>query len=169
MRRTLTLFGTGLLLWAMVTELNHAIAAWHIYVFAGALYIVFGALTQPPRSGLAITLLAGLVSDANSPVYFGTHLLLFAAAHLTLFQMRDRVPREDSLSIIFVTLITNLALFLVLSFSQIHDSPAPTAAWSRLVVDLLCSQVLVAIATPWFFALQTQTLVLTRVSRLKGA
>jgi cell shape-determining protein MreD len=165
MRRTLVIFLTQMLLWAVVTQLNHALSTVRVYVFVGALFLAFSALTQPPRSGLAASLLAGLMCDANSPVIFGTHTLLFAAGHLSMFHVRDRVPRGDNISAIFVVLLTNLALFLAFSFSQIHDSPAPAAVWPRLIADLICSQVFVALITPWFLALQSQSLVLARLQR----
>ncbi len=165
MRRTLVIFATLVALWAIVAELNHALSGIRVYVFAGALFILFAALTQPRRSGLAASLLAGLLCDANPPVVFGTHVLLFAAAHLTVFHVRDRVPRDDNIAAVFVVLLTNLALFLVFSFGQIHDSPAPAAVWPRLIADLVCSQVFLALVTPWFFALQARSLALARVSR----
>ena len=160
MRRTLTLFATQMLLWAIVTELNHSLSGLRVYIFAGALFVVFAALTQPWRSGLAAAILGGLMCDANAPVLFGTHALLFAVVHLMVCQIRDRVPRDDNVSAIFVVLLANLALFLVFSFSQIHRSPAPTAIWPRLIADLVCSQIFLAVVTPWFFALQARALAL---------
>src|SRR4051812_30581100 len=165
MRRTLTLFATLLLLWGFVAELNHSLSSVRVYVFVGALFVGFSALTQPRRAGLVASMLGGLVCDANSPVAFGTHMLLFAAAHLSIFHVRDRVPRDDNVGIVFVLLLTNLALFLVFSFGQIHDSPAPAAVWPRLIADLLCSQVFLVIVTPWFFALQAGALALAQVAR----
>src|SRR6218665_4055333 len=99
MRRTLVLFATLLLLWTMLMVLNDLLAGSRVYLFAGALFVSFAALSQPLRSGLAAALLAGLVCDANSPVTFGTHLLLFAAGHLTLFHVRERVPRDDTIAV----------------------------------------------------------------------
>jgi len=165
MRRTFTLFATLVLLWTVLAQVNHALAAWRIYLFGGGLFVAFTALTQPRRSGFAAIVLGGLVCDANTPVAFGTHTLLFAAAHLTLFHVHERVPRDDNLTAIAVVLLTNLALFLVFSFLQIHDSPAPAAMWPRLITDLLCSQVFLALITPWFFALQARALLLARVDR----
>lgn len=165
MRRTLVLIASQLLLWTIVTLVNDALSGWQVYVFAGALYVAFAALSQPPGPGLLTAVIAGLICDANAPVTFGLHLLLFAAAHLILFHVRERVPREDSVSVIAVVLLTNLALFLMFSIVQIHGSPFPSAHWPRLVVDLLCSQVLLALITPWFFALQAGGLALAQVRR----
>ena len=169
MRRTLILFATLVLLWTIVAQINHALAASRVYLFAGGLFVAFAALTQPRRSGLITTVLGGLMCDANAPVIFGTHLLLFVAAYATLFHVRDRVPRDDNISAIIVVLLTNLALFLVFSFTQIHASPSPAAIWPRLIADLLCSQVVLALLTPWFFALQARSLELARVPRYEEA
>ena len=169
MRRTLILFATVVLLWTIVAQINHALAGRRVFLFAGGLFVAFAALTQPSRSGMITTVLAGLMCDANAAVIFGTHMLLFVAAHATLFHVRDRVPRDDNISAIIVVLLTNLALFLVFSFTQIHASPSPAAIWPRLIVDLLCSQVFLALVTPWFFALQARSLELARVPRYEEA
>ena len=165
MRRTLALFASSLVLWALVTQLNDALAGARVYLFAGALFVAFAALTQPHGAGLTATILAGLVCDAHAPVPFGLHALLFAAVHFALFRVRDRVPRGDNISAIVVVLLANLALFLMFSFTQIHASPAPAAIWPRLIADLACSQLFLAVITPWFFALQAGALKLAGVSR----
>ena len=167
MRRVLALFAAQLALWTLVSTLNHALTGWRVYLFPGALYVAFAALLQPRRPGLVVALLGGLVCDAATPVAFGTHTLLFAAAHLILFHLRDRLPKEDNLGLVIVVLFANLALFLVFSLGQIRSSPAPM--WPRLIVDLACTQVFLALVTPWFFALQAQALALARVPREQGA
>ncbi len=165
MRRTLVLFATLLLLWAMLSVLNHALAEWRAHVFAGGLFVAYAALHQPRRSGLAAVMLGGLLCDAHTPVVFGTHLLLLSAAHLTLFHLRERLPREDNLAVTLVVLFANLALFLVFTFTQLPGTPAPGAVWPRLLLDLLWSQVLLTLVTPWFIALQAGALALARVPR----
>ena len=160
MHRPLVLFVPLLLLWTILSELNHALSGLHLHVFAGGLFVVFAALHQPLRAGLAATLLAALVCDANTPVAFGTHLLLFAAAHVAIHRLRDRVPRADNIAATVVVLFTNLALFLLLSFTQLHSSPAPGAVWPRLIADLVASQLFLVLITPWFLALQDRALAL---------
>lgn len=169
MRRVLALFAAQLALWTLVSTLNHALTGWRVYLFPGALYVAFAALLQPRRPGLVVALLGGLVCDAATPVAFGTHTLLFAAAHLILFHLRDRLPKEDNLGLVIVVLFANLALFLVFSLGQIRSSPAPAAVWPRLIADLACTQVFLALVTPWFFALQAQALAFARVPREQGA
>lgn len=163
MRRFLTLSFTLLLLWTLVTQLNDLLSGLRVYLFVGALFVTFAAITQPLRSGLFAVCVGGLICDATTPVTFGLHLLLFVAAHSIVFRIRDRVPHDDNIAIIVVTLLANLALFLVFSFTQIHASPAPAAVWPRLLMDLLCSQIFLVLVTPWFFALQARSLDIAQV------
>ena len=165
MRRTLVLFATLVLLWGLVSQVNHVLTDLRVYFFVGALFVTYAALMLPLRAGLTATLLGGLICDATTPVAFGTHTLLFAATHAVVFHLRDRLPREDTVGRIVITLLANLALFLVFSFIQIGRSPAPAAAWPRLIADLVASQVFLALIAPWFFAFQHRVLVLARVER----
>jgi cell shape-determining protein MreD len=162
MRHTLATCLTLLLLWALVAEANHALSNLRVYLFVGGLFVTYAALMLPWRAGLAASLLGGLLCDANAPVAFGTHLVLFAAAFAVLSHLRDRLPREDTVARVIVALLANLGLFLLFSFTQISGSPAPAAVWPRLIADLVCSQVCLALIAPWFFALQHRTLLLAR-------
>jgi len=154
MRRCLLTFLTLFVLWMLVAQVNHSLAPWHIYLFVGGLFIVYPALALPLRAGLGATLLAGLMFDAVTPVPFGLHMVLFATAHLLIFNIRDRVPREETVTRVVVALLANLAIFLVFSFIEITRIRVPGAAWPRLVFDLLCSQVFLVLIGPWFLALQ---------------
>lgn len=165
MRRTLVTFVTLLVLWVLVGQVNHLLSDLHVYLFVGGLFVAYAALVLPLRDGLAAVLLAGLLCDAGAPVPLGLHALLFAAAHVIVFNLRDSVPRDDTISRVIVALLANLGLFLVLSFALIGRGPAPASVWPRLIFDLVCSQVFLALIAPWFLALQARTLVLTRVER----
>jgi rod shape-determining protein MreD len=165
MRLTLVTALTLLLLWTVVAQVNHALAGLRVYLFVGSLFVTFAALKLPLRSGLGASLLGGLLCDANTPVTFGTHTLLFAAAHAVVFHLRERLPRDDTLARVLVALLANLALFLMFSFIQIARSPAPAVAWPRLIADLAGSQVFLALVAPWFFALQSRAVSLADSSR----
>lgn len=154
MRRAFVIFATLVLLWTIVSQLNHTLAPLHIYLWVGGLFIAYAALALPLRTGLGASLLGGLLCDATTAAPLGTHTLLFAAAHAVLFNLRDRVPRDETVARVVIVLLVNLALFLVFSFLQVSRLSAPAAVWPRIVFDLLCSQVLIALVTPWFLALQ---------------
>lgn len=165
MRHTLVTFLTLLLLWAVVAEINHALSGLRVYLFVGALFVTYAALMLPFRAGLASTVLGGLLCDANAPVWFGTHLVLFTAAFAIVSHLRDRLPRDDTVARVVVASLANLGLFLLFSFTQIGGSPAPAIAWPRLIADLVCSQIFLALIAPWFFALQHHALLLARAER----
>lgn len=155
MRRCLVTFFTLFVLWMLVAQANHTLAPWHVYLFVGGLFVAYPALVLPSRSGLAATLLAGLMFDAVTPVPFGLHAVLFATAHLLIFNVRDRVPRDDTITRVVVALLANLAIFLVFSFFEVTRIRTLDSVWPRLVFDLVCSQVFLALIAPWFFALQS--------------
>ncbi|MBP6507839.1 MAG: hypothetical protein KA257_09775 [Opitutaceae bacterium] len=159
-RRWLAIFLVLLVLWVLVAQLNHYLAVWQVYLFAGGLFVTFAALQLPLREGLIATTLGGLLCDATTPVAPGTHVLLFAAAHAVIFNLRDRVPRDQTITRVIIALLTNLGLFLIFSFGQIGHSPSPGAIWPRLIFDLGCSQVFIALVAPWCFALQMRALEL---------
>jgi rod shape-determining protein MreD len=165
MRRLLTLFVCSLVLWAIVSQLNHALSDFHIYIFTGALFVTFSALTQPLGPGLGVSLLTGFVFDANTPVAFGTHVILFSLVHMMIHRLRDRVPRNDTVGRVTTAVLANLALFLLFSFIQLIRLPMLPGLWPRLIVDLVCSQIFIALIGPWFFALQARALVLVGSER----
>ena len=66
--------------------------------------------------------------------------------------------RDETVARVIIALLTNLTLFLVFSFLQISRLPQPAVAWPRIIFDLVCSQVVLALIAPWFFALQTAAL-----------
>lgn len=161
MRAALVTFATLFLLWALVSQLNHALTGLGVYLWVGGLFVTHAVLVSSFRSGLLAAFLGGLLLDSTAPVAFGTHALLFAAAHALLFHLRDRVPRDETTARVVIALFANLALFLVFSFLQSRHLPVPGAVWPRILLDFLSSQLFVAVAAPWFFALQSRALDLT--------
>jgi cell shape-determining protein MreD len=170
LRRLALLCGPLLLLWTIQTEVNHVLSSRQLFFFAGGLHVAFIALTQPFGSGLAAVLIAGLACDAGAPVPFGTHAALFGLAHNIIYRMRDRIPKEDAVAGTLLALFANFGLFL--AFVAIL-SPGGAAPWPRLAADLVCSQVSVALAAPWFIALQSrfigliETALALRAERLR--
>lgn len=158
MLRPAAQFATLLVLWTLVAQANHALAPWHVYLWLGSLFLAYSALVLPLRSGLLTTFLGGLLCDSATGSTPGLHALLFAAAHALLFHLRDRLPRDDTTGRVVIALIANLALFLVFSFLQLALLSSAGDVWPRLICDLLCSQVVLALIAPWFFAFQAAAL-----------
>jgi hypothetical protein len=65
-----------------------------------------------------------------------------------------------------VALITNLILFLILSFIALSRNPEASISGLRLLTDLVLSQLAIGLCAGWFFALQERALALIRVGIL---
>lgn len=156
-------FLTLLLLWVLVAQVNHLLAVWHMYVFVGALYVTFNALRLPVRAGAIATVLGGLLCDANAPVPFGTHLLLFMVAFALIHNLRKRLPAEETATRVAIALLANFGLYLALTILRAFHTPILGEMWPRLLFDLLVSELFLLLIAPWFFALQTRVLQLARV------
>src|SRR4051812_27657058 len=120
MLRAFVIFLTLLLLSALTGQANHYLAPFQIYLFLGGLYVTFAALRLPLRSGFAAVIAGGLLCDAISApsIWFGTHVLLFAASFSIVYVLRDRMARQEKLIGVAVALLVNLAVFLGISFSR---------------------------------------------------
>jgi rod shape-determining protein MreD len=128
----------------------------------------YAALRLDYRHGFLATALTGLAYDATTAVPFGTHLVLLGLVHATLLYGRRRFPREEPIFATVVALLANLFLFIALSFLLISASPRPAEMWLRLFADLLFSQLVVALATPWFMGANARLLALARLNPETG-
>jgi hypothetical protein len=148
------------LLTLLVSQLNHALAPWHVSLFLGGLLVAFLALRLDFDTGFSAVFITGLLCDATAPVRFGTQAFLFAAAFTLMFSVRGRLPRGEPLVRLVFALLANLGIFLALSLLLVARTPLPFAVWPRLLLDLLCSQACLALIAPWFFSLQARALAL---------
>ena len=169
--RWLLVFGCNLLLWWLTGLANHSLpmiplpggGVFSTHLYLGGLLVTYAALRLDPRHGLLATGLTALLCDAATPVPFGTSLALFGLVHAFLLYGRQRFPREEVVFGVVVALLSNLFIFLALSFLLVHDNPRPGEAWLRLFLDLLVSQVVLVLVAPWFLALQARTFGLAHV------
>ena len=175
MRRVVVIFCTHFLLWLLIAQFNHALSRFPVHLFVGGLYITYPALALRFRDGMITAFLVGLLCDANMPIapavsgaalgLAHTHTLLFVSAYTIVHHLRDRLARNETAGRVWVALFTNLGIFAVFALLRIGDLPALGAIWTRIVIDLACSQIFLALIAPWFFALQERSLVLAGVER----
>jgi rod shape-determining protein MreD len=165
MRVPLVLFLTLYLLRAMVAEANSALSGLHVWLFAGGLFVVYSALMVPFQQGFTASVLGGLLCDSVTPVPFGTHAALFGAAHAAVYNMRERLQRDETAVRVAVVLALNAVFFLVITLGRVRHVPAAASVWPRLAMDFVWSQAAVALAAPWFFSLQMRSLELARAIR----
>jgi rod shape-determining protein MreD len=161
--RWLIVFLANLLLWWLVCLANHHLATSAVHLYVGGLFVVYSALRLDRKHGLIAVVLTGLMIDAVEPVPYGTSMLLLGLVHATLLYGRQRFPREGALFGIVVALFANLFLIIALSFLLIGANPRPASAWLRIFADLLASQLLLLVITPWFLALQDRAMELVSI------
>lgn len=162
MRRALVILATLVVLWVLVAQVNHYLAPLRVHVYVGGLFIAYAALMLPLRGGAWVMMVAGLLCDASTPATFGTQMMMFVLGFLAINTIRDRLPKEEMLVRLTVALLANLGLMLAISFVHLGDAPSAVVAWGRIVCDLLLSQLIIAILGPWFFALQSRALQISR-------
>lgn len=175
MRRVVVIFCTHFLLWLLIAQFNHALSRVPVHLFIGGLYVTYAALVLGLRDGMISVFLAGLLCDASMPIAPGlsstalglahTHTLLFVSAYTLVHHLRDRLSRSETMARVLVALFTNLGIFVGFAFLHLSRSPMLGTIWSRIVIDLACSQIFLALIAPWFFALQERSLVLAGVER----
>jgi cell shape-determining protein MreD len=169
MRVTLVLFLTLFLLRALVAQANSALCGLHVWIFAGGLFVAYSALMVPFRQGFAASVLGGFLCDSAAPVPFGTHAALFGAAHAAIYNLRERLQRDETAVRVVIVLAVNAAFFLVITLARVRHVPSAATVWPRLLSDFGWSQVTVALAAPWFFSLQLRSLELARAVPSRAA
>lgn len=154
----------NLLLWWLLGLANHYLAGTvAVYLYVGGLFVAYGALRLDPKHGLIATILTALLFDSVEPLPFGTSLFLLTLVHVTVLYGRHRFPREGAVFAVVVALLANLFLVIALSFLLVGANPRPGNAWLRIFTDLLCSQAVIALITPWFIALQDRAMALAEI------
>ena len=169
--RWLIVLLANLLLWWMVGTANHYLGCFSplwldycsIHLYLGGLFVIYPALRLDSKQGWIAIVLTGLMMDALEPVPFGTDMLLLGLVYATLLYGRRRFPREGSIFGIVVALFANLFLMIALSFLLVGANPRPGEIWLRIFVDLLASQFVILVITPWFLALQERTMEIMRI------
>ena len=168
LRAAALLVATNLLLLWLTGLANDTLASVGLHLYLGGLLVVFAALRLDPAPGFAATAATALAYDATTAAPFGLSLVLFGLVHATILVGRHGFPRNEPVFTTVATLSLNLFLFIAFSFVLVGANPRPGEAWLRLFVDLLASQITLALVTPWFFALQDRAFSLARLDPATG-
>jgi cell shape-determining protein MreD len=148
-----------LVLIVIAGEVNHLLAPLQVHLYVGGLVAARAALRLEPRTSLLAVILAGLWMDSTAPVPFGLQAFLFVGACLVIRHLREKRGSDEFTSPLPVVLALNALLFLALCLAG-GAGPSVGATWMRALSDLIISQLVVAVVTPWFLSLQERTLKL---------
>jgi rod shape-determining protein MreD len=166
-RWLLVLLANLLLIW-LAGLANHHLAPYALSIYVCGLFVPYAALKLDYRHGFLATALSGLAFDALTPAPFGAHLVLLGFVHAVLLYGRRRFPRDEPIFATVVALLANLFLILALTTLVIGENPRPAGAWLRVFVDLIVSQLVIALVTPWFMGLNTALLARARLDPETG-
>ena len=157
-------FAANLLLAMIAREFNHYLAPVSVSVLIVGLALPVPALRLTTGPALLALTLTGLAIDATTPAAFGSTSAMLVIGLLILRAFRQRLVRDSFVTHLAAGLGMNLVLFIAQPFFaggiQAYDTPTI----SRVLVDMIASQVVVAALAWWFFALQERALVLWGVN-----
>jgi cell shape-determining protein MreD len=158
-QRWLLVTGGNLLILFLTLQVNHYLATIPASLFLFGLPVGFAALRLNLNHGLAASALIGFFYDTLTPFPLGTAFILFTLTFTIVYAVRSRFHREEAFSAVIVVLLANLFLFA--AFSSVSAVLNGSAGHpGRLIVDLILSQIVAALATGWFFAFQIAILEL---------
>lgn len=158
-KRTLLLgVACGLVLWTLCNQLNHTLSTWAFTITCGGLIVTFPALRLEHRDGWKIVFLLGLFFDADTPVRFGTHAVLFLTLFTVIHHFRQRVPRDEPLLGAIIAIVANIVILGVFTLLYLGRNPEPARMIARLISESALSSVAIALVAPWYFAFQEKTL-----------
>ena len=145
---------------SLAGQINHELAPLALTVSVPGLLVAYAALLAPLRVALAVAVFGGLWIDASAPVAFGRHAVILGLLVCAVHNLRERMPRHDTLVGVMVALFGNLAVFVLLSLLDLGGLPDSASTGLRLLLDLAASQLFTALAAPWFLAIQDRALAL---------
>lgn len=163
--RWLVVCGGNLLFLLTIAQLNHHltnfpllnVASGQVYLFLPGLPLAFAALRFSTGTAMLVSVITALAMESQLPLATGSLLLPATACVCGTLALRGQFNRFEPSTAIVVGLAMNLVLVLALTVLT-FDSGGVSV--SRIVVDLLVSQLALAVLTGWFFAAQTALLAL---------
>lgn len=158
--RWLVVFAGNLLFLFVVAQVNHhltdlsllGLAHGQIHLFLPALPLAFAALRLTVGPAVLATVVTALAIESGLPLPSGTILLPATACVCVTLALRGHFNRFEPSSAIFAALLINLIMLLAVTVVAWRGG---AVSLTRVAVDLLVSQLALALLTGWFFAAQT--------------
>ncbi len=149
----------NLLFILMAAELNHYLAPLSFSLFFGGLLLAFPILRLDPRGGFLCTALTAFFLEAVSPLPTGLLFWTMMFAHAVFFSFRGRFARETVRAGVLCAVVLNVAVMAVLWVVFLSSAVDPGIYLRRGLLEAAASAAAVAVAAPWFLALQKAALL----------
>jgi hypothetical protein len=162
--RWLVVFAGNLLFLFTVAQVNHHLASisffgladGQFYLFLAGLPLAFAALRLALGPAVLTTVVTALAFESSMPLPSGAILLPATACVCVTLAMRGNFNRFEPSSAVFAALIANLVMMLTITIVAYRGG----VSLARVAVDLIVSQLALALLTGWFFAAQMALLEL---------
>ena len=162
--RWLVVLAGNLVFLFLVGQVNHylsstpllGLARGQVYLFMLGLPLAFIALRLNLVPGVAATVVTALAFESLVPLPPGVLMIAATACVSVTFALRAHFNRFESSTGLFVAVLINLVLLLTVTAAMAGHGVSLT----RVVIDLLLSQLALTALTGWFFAAQTALLAL---------
>jgi hypothetical protein len=133
------------------TNLPFGESGTQLFFFVLGLPIAFAALRLNLQQALGAIIPTALLAESSYPVAPGTLLIPSVACVCLIISLRGNFNRFEYLSAVITAVVVNLVLAVVLTTTVI---PGGAISGSRVVADIIASQLAVIALTSWFFAAQ---------------
>ena len=136
--------------YTLTVELNQMLASFSLQLSLESLLLLFPALFLRLLPGLCLVSITALLIDAALPLPFGTRLGIYCLIYILLVYWRPRIRRENLLHLTGLSLLANLVFMITLSVCMAGELWLSSFYWSRVLTDLLISQIALVFITAWF-------------------
>jgi hypothetical protein len=142
-------------IWSFLLSIwNDFFAFGPIYFYLAGIYAVLPALRLDFHRGFFCAALSGCFLDAALPAPFGFHVCGLVLAQVALHSTNERTSIRSRPTLVAAALIINFTLFLGLHIWFSFKLPeGAEILHGKAFVDLLFSQILLAIILPWLISL----------------
>lgn len=155
--RWLVVFLSNLAFLLLIGQANHHLsrialgpADGPVFLFLLGLPLSFAALRLDLHHAVAVAALTGLASEAGLPLPHGLFALSASACVALTIAVRGNFNRFEPSSAILVGLLINAFLVIVVSIAT--GALLSAVSGLRVMVDLILSQMALALLTGWFFS-----------------
>ena len=141
--------------WAFLFAIwNDFFAFVPVYFYLGGVFAILPAIRLDFYRGFCCAVVTGCFLDAALPTPFGFHACCLAIAQVFLWSTNERMKMHRRQTLILFGLIMNLFLFLTLHVWFLFQVPEGTEILhGRTFVDLVFSELLIALPMPWLIEL----------------
>lgn len=150
----------GIILWTLEAQANHSLSPYGLSLHLSGMLVAFASLRLMHTDAWRTCLIFGLWCDCAVPVPFGLHAFIFLLAHVFINRIRSRIPREETVVAIGISILTTVAIMLATTAALAARLPTSISASGRIFYDTLASIAVIMLIAPWFFALTDRILEL---------